>query len=568
MFIKAHLKKVIASVSALVIAAVVLVVFAMPVGAVSYSEGEVAISLGTNISAEPRLYDEPYTTKIETNKYVINYSGEEVYVGKGTDIFVPEIILYRFGEECSVILGEPLVNNEPLSQKNAGSVLTADVIQWASKDIQFNFYPVKIDSQNELGSFEYDMTIANSKAGTDTILSSISFPMTSEGLNFYYQPPLTQEEIDAGTFRPENVEGSYAVYHSTKRDHIIGQTNYGTGKAFHIYRPMLVDNVGDIAYADIIITEGWLTIDYSNIQAWLNKAKYPVSQVAGLNFGYTGTGNTDDYPPANMLLGSVGTSPATANMLGISMSAYGYGGLSTNYKLGIWANADNGALLTNALTPAIDPDTILGWDTGTFATQPDIAQSTAYMLCHINDDGEFVIKLDNTTGSLRQDWSNSYASPGIFDWDSDEFEFTYSVYVTYEEAGGEPDIALDPGDDAYDFGSVGVSETPVSGLTEFTVTNNSGAAVTITIKAIDWTGGDGWTQSDDGAAGNNIAGLKAGLSGGDYTIIVKKNAAYNNLVAGLADEATQDFGLKLYAPTVFSDGVEKETTVTLTATLD
>jgi len=59
--------------------------------------------------------------------------------------------------------------------------------------------------------------------------------------------------------------------------------------------------------------------------------------------------------------------------------------------------------------------------------------------------------------------------------------------------------------------------------------------------------------------------MKAGLSGGDYTIIVKKNSPYNTLVSGLGDGNTQDWGLKLWTPTVYDDGNEKSGAVTLTA---
>ena len=132
-------------------------------------------------------------------------------------------------------------------------------------------------------------------------------------------------------------------------------------------------------------------------------------------------------------------------------------------------------------------------------------------------------------------------------------EVTYSV----------PDILVSP--TSYGFGSVAEGATPASGLTCFTVTNNSSFAVNITINGSDMTGGDTWTLSDNASQGANIYGLRAGLAG-DYTIIVKKNSPYNTLVSNLAASGgTQQWGLKLYAPTMFSDGVGKTGTVTLTA---
>jgi len=132
------------------------------------------------------------------------------------------------------------------------------------------------------------------------------------------------------------------------------------------------------------------------------------------------------------------------------------------------------------------------------------------------------------------------------------------------QATPQPDISNLP--NTYGFGMVAESATPVTGLTYFTVTNNSGFAVNITIGGTDMTGGTTWTLADDGVPGANIYGLKAGLEGNDYTIIVKKNTPYNILVSSLADSANQKWGLKLFAPTSFSDGGAKSGTITLTAT--
>ena len=112
--------------------------------------------------------------------------------------------------------------------------------------------------------------------------------------------------------------------------------------------------------------------------------------------------------------------------------------------------------------------------------------------------------------------------------------------------------------------AVATNSTYTTGLTNFTITNSSGGAVDITIQATDMTGGNTWELSEDGTAGNMICGLKAGLEGGDYTIVVPELSS-STLKSGLADSATQKWGLKLYTPTVFSDGASKSGTVTITA---
>jgi hypothetical protein len=75
-----------------------------------------------------------------------------------------------------------------------------------------------------------------------------------------------------------------------------------------------------------------------------------------------------------------------------------------------------------------------------------------------------------------------------------------------------------------------------------------------------------WFLSDSATPGTDVYGLKAGLYGGDYTVVVKRTTTYNTLVSSLADSATQDWGLKLWTPTSYSEGVAKSGTVTITAT--
>ncbi len=125
------------------------------------------------------------------------------------------------------------------------------------------------------------------------------------------------------------------------------------------------------------------------------------------------------------------------------------------------------------------------------------------------------------------------------------------------------DVSTSPSN--YDAGTQELSSTIETGLDYFTITNSSDCTVDVTIGGSDFTGtGTDWTLSDTATPGSDTAGLKAGLSGGDYTIVVKKSTPYNTLKSGLAASATQDFGLKIYMPTEVSDNNEKTSTVTIT----
>jgi hypothetical protein len=120
------------------------------------------------------------------------------------------------------------------------------------------------------GGYEYDVVLEE-KPNKNTF----DFDITSKELNFFYQPALTQQEIDEGAQRPENVIGSYAVYHKTKTGHRIGDKNYMAGKAFHIYRPKIIDANGAWVWGDLDIQGNKLTVTVP--QQFLDDAVYPVT---------------------------------------------------------------------------------------------------------------------------------------------------------------------------------------------------------------------------------------------------------------------------------------------------
>lgn len=112
-------------------------------------------------------------------------------------------------------------------------------------------------------------------------------PLVSENLRWSKQPFLTQEDRDVGILRPENVEGSYAVYHVNKKNN-----KYMTGKAFHLYRPIVIDSEGKKAWCEIEVDR---PIDPTGLtvtppQQFMDEATYPVT--VDPDFGYAIIGGT------------------------------------------------------------------------------------------------------------------------------------------------------------------------------------------------------------------------------------------------------------------------------------
>ena len=177
---------------------------------------------------------------------------------------------------------------EPVELPLPVVALVDDAVVWATPAQEVHFYEFDDDDG---GGLEVEVVL-NEPPPTNVI----SFTIETKGLDFFYQPELTQEDIDLGSIRPDKVVGSYAVYHSTaKGDYtMMGGKNYMAGKAFHIYRPWIVDSDGNGIWGDLNIDldAGLLTVTID--QNFLDKATYPVRHAAGLKFGYNYNALTSD----------------------------------------------------------------------------------------------------------------------------------------------------------------------------------------------------------------------------------------------------------------------------------
>lgn len=262
--------------------------------------------------------------QINSSTFKLKHRSVDAEIGniKSPD-FKPHLKLNRWDGECFLAVGFE-TDETPIPEQ------AADRLKWKGSKVEAHFYPLEPrevitgknkSTQNELGGVEFEIVLKEKPAS-----NILTFPIESEGLRFAYQPPLHPDhptwadrngDGKADRFCPENVVGSYAIYHATKKNN-----EYMTGKAFHIYRPHLVDALGAEAWADLNISNGALTITLP--QQFLDEAVYPVT--IDPTFGYTTEGSSWTEIAAGGLwtarLGSAWTMPApggTANYIKASI---------------------------------------------------------------------------------------------------------------------------------------------------------------------------------------------------------------------------------------------------------
>lgn len=176
-------------------------------------------------------------------------------------------------------------------------------IVWGHTKEKVRFYELPASNELPEGGYEIDVVFDEQPASNEVV-----FELDAEGVDFFYQPPLTDEpreaEIESCTDtqcvdangavvleRPEHVVGSYAVYYEDNKSgdySAVGGENFRTGKAFHIYRPKISDAAGNTTWGTLSIDEEAGTLSVTVPQAFLDTATYPV--IVDPTFGYGSVG--------------------------------------------------------------------------------------------------------------------------------------------------------------------------------------------------------------------------------------------------------------------------------------
>jgi hypothetical protein len=258
-------------------------------------------------------------------------------------------------------------------------------------------------------------------------------PFTTKDLVFYFQPPLNQEldprDYDLITeteafregvrvvHRPENIVGSYAVYHAFRKGN-----EYMTGKAFHIYRPEAVDAKGNRAWADMKILDGEIIITVP--QKFLDSAVYPM--VIDPTFGYTSIGGSSTTIDSLNMIASSFPLTESGDITKITMyckNAYG----TYTVQAGIYSGSPTTLVV---VSDAVAITTTASWLDFTVSTSQTPA--TLWLTGGAAQSG---LTMYYDAGDAGQTHLGIGLFPSV--WvDNGSQARKYSVYATYTASGG------------------------------------------------------------------------------------------------------------------------------------
>jgi len=211
----------------------------------------------------------------------------EIEIGDEKDIskFQPQVKIMRWDNEVnlSVRFQDDEIDTPTIDT-------STDKIKLLTQKKEIHLYEMAPSEKQEAGGYEFEI-ILKEKPKTNVM----SFSMETKGLDFWYQSELTQKGKDKGHIRPDNIVGSYAVYHKNCPINYVNGKLYRTGKFCHIFRPRVEDAEGNWVWGELNIDEQKKELTVTISQEFLDNAVYPIRHAAGLEFGYNTIGETE-YP--------------------------------------------------------------------------------------------------------------------------------------------------------------------------------------------------------------------------------------------------------------------------------
>ena len=353
---------------------------------------------------------------------------EEMSIEIGGDMadFMPTAKLKKWGDETFIKIKYPTDKKIKPEQKDGK-------LEWKDKDIEVHFETTE-------DAFKY-IPVLKKKPATNVIELEIE----SKGLEFYYQPELTQKEIDDGCVRPEHIVGSWAVYHSTQAGDYsqMDGKNYRAGKFGHIYRPRLKDNNGWEIWGDLFIDAENGIYRITIPTDFYENAVYPIK--SNDTFGHTGIGGSI-WSKINDRVWQGRFAPTGGDGNGDSITVYlDNTGNAVNAKCNVYDDGDGYTdlttnLLANGTTEELSvASSFLDWKTFNFNSAPSFTNGVYYRLAAFGDTGtnDLETYYDSVAGNYIYGSLETYPT-----WPdpvtSTKYEdYKYSIYCTYTAGEAE-----------------------------------------------------------------------------------------------------------------------------------
>lgn len=367
------------------------------------------------------FFSDSYTFK---SKDILEGSGEsKVEVLKDR----PEVRLQKWNGE--VDLGVSYKNVEGKAEKS----LFEDKVIWKDENNtkeEVHAYPLEAKAGMENGGFEIEVVL-NEKPATNKFDFKID---GAEDLDFFYQPDMRN---NPKVHQADNVIGSYAVYHKTKKNYTEGGVNYGTGKAYHIYRPKAIDATGKEQWAELHY-DGKGVLSVTVPQEFLDTAVYPL--IVDPTFGYTTCGGTSTGSSSGNTnyLEMTENSPAGTNTLtNISICYTPVNGAQT-VQFGFYSDSGSDAPVNRLAYDSVP--WAFGATSKQFYTNPvafnyTLSPNTKYWAAEKHEtgtDNEFWF--DQTGGTVDLYYEVGVTLPATVGSPTKESDIRSSVYATYSSA--------------------------------------------------------------------------------------------------------------------------------------
>ena len=316
-----------------------------------------------------------------------------------------------------------------------------------------HFYKSSVND-GKIEAYEFEVVLKEKPQS-----NKVQFSITTKALRFLYQPPLseiweigqrgaaeiTDTEVKDADGRvicrcPENVVGSYAVYHDSKvGDYSLrGGKNYRAGKAFHIYRPKIIDANGVEVWGTLNIDIEASLLIIGIPQEFLDNATYPV--IVDPTFGYTSVGAEKyAYTKGDTIVGTKSTLSEEGDISKLtahSVEDFATWDAGEKAKCGMFNSSGNYlSEETEELTGAKSP----GWHDFNFSSAVNLSAAD-YLLCAWSEDYiEWACDFDIGAGHAKDSSGQTYPA-----WPAsiDHSDYTIiSIYATYTAGGGGADIA-------------------------------------------------------------------------------------------------------------------------------